>query len=237
MKKLAKLGVFGTIVLVLIGMIILKSDFSLGEKVYIVSEEENKNEDKEEMLNINNNDIDKNNSDIVKKEDNVDEQEIESPKGITIYISGAIKNPGILTIDKEKRLYDAIEELGGVTEEADLNRVNLALKLSDEQHYIIPKIGEEIQVADNSAQGASTQESNNNQSKLININLATLEELDNLPGVGEATANKIINYREENSSFKSIEEIKNVNGIGDKKYEDLKDLICTNWQLITIIYI
>lgn len=237
MKKLAKLGVFGTIVLVLIGMIILKSDFSLGEKVYIVSEEENKNEDKEEMLNINNNDIDKDNSDIVKKEDNVDEQEIESPKGITIYISGAIKNPGILTIDKEKRLYDAIEELGGVTEEADLNRVNLALKLSDEQHYIIPKIGEEIQVADNSAQGASTQESNNNQSKLININLATLEELDNLPGVGEATANKIINYREENSSFKSIEEIKNVNGIGDKKYEDLKDLICTNWQLITIIYI
>ncbi|RDY29793.1 competence protein ComE [Romboutsia weinsteinii] len=180
------------------------------------------------MLNINNNDIDKNNSDIVKKEDNVDEQEIESPKGITIYISGAIKNPGILTIDKEKRLYDAIEELGGVTEEADLNRVNLALKLSDEQHYIIPKIGEEIQVADNSVQGSTTQESKNNQSKIVNINLATLEELDSLPGVGEATANKIINYREENSSFKSIEEIKNVNGIGDKKYEDLKDLICTN---------
>ena len=62
----------------------------------------------------------------------------------------------------------------------------------------------------------------------ININTATIEQLDELPGVGEATANKIVNHREENGEFKSIEEIKNVNGIGDKKFEDMKELICVN---------
>ena len=62
----------------------------------------------------------------------------------------------------------------------------------------------------------------------VNINVATIEELEALPGVGEATANKIVKYREENGQFSSIEEIKNVNGIGDKKYEDIKELICVN---------
>ena len=65
----------------------------------------------------------------------------------------------------------------------------------------------------------------NNKNNLININTASIQELDTLPGIGEATANKIVNYREEKGKFNSIEEIKNVNGIGDKKYEELKTLI------------
>ena len=74
---------------------------------------------------------------------------------------------------------------------------------------------------------AENSENKENSSK-ININKATIEELDSLPGVGEATANKIVNYRDENGEFKSIEEIKNVNGIGDKKFQDMKDLIIAN---------
>lgn len=76
----------------------------------------------------------------------------------------------------------------------------------------------------------SKTKNNKNASKeeKTNINVATIEELDSLPGVGEATANKILQYREENGQFNSIEDIKNVNGIGDKKYENIKDLICVD---------
>ena len=74
----------------------------------------------------------------------------------------------------------------------------------------------------------SIEANSKSESNKININLATIKELEDLPGVGEATANKIVRYRDENGNFKSIEEIKNVNGIGDKKYEDLKELISIN---------
>ena len=103
--------------------------------------------------------------------------------------------------------------------------MNMAIKVEDEEHYIIPKIGEALEVQENiMAENNGTKE----DSSKININKATIEELDSLPGVGEATANKIVNYRDENGEFKSIEEIKNVNGIGDKKFQDMKDLIIAN---------
>ena len=101
----------------------------------------------------------------------------------------------------------------------------MAIKVEDEEHYIIPKIGEVLEVQESiMAENNGTKE----DSSKININKATIEELDSLPGVGEATANKIVNYRDENGEFKSIEEIKNVNGIGDKKFQDMKDLIIAN---------
>ena len=117
-----------------------------------------------------------------------------------------------------------MEKLGGTTNKADLNKVNLAMKVEDEQHYIIPKIGEEV--SEESVEVTNKEVSSQESSK-ININTATIEELDTLPGVGEATANKIVNHRSENGEFKTVEEIKNVNGIGDKKFENIKELICT----------
>nr|WP_147515967.1 helix-hairpin-helix domain-containing protein [Romboutsia sp. 1001713B170207_170306_H8] len=144
---------------------------------------------------------------------------------VTIYISGQVKNPGIVTLENDRRLVDAIEILGGVTEEADLNKVNMALKIEDEGHYIIPKLGEEVETQ--SIDLNSTEKAKNENDK-VNINIANIDELQSLPGVGEATANKIFKYREENGVFKNIEEIKNVNGIGDKKYEGLRDLISIN---------
>lgn len=209
MKKI--IIVLGAIA-ICVGIIFIKENINIKDDVYVVSYSE-----KEE-----NNSITKN---IPIIEQNSNKEEIISKKEITIYISGEVNNPGILTIHNDKRLYDAVKELGGTTKEADLNRINLAVKLEDEKHYIIPKIGDviDIEFTDNVDTG-----SNNTEDKKVNINNATIEELDSLPGVGEATANKIIKYREENNKFNIIEEIKNVNGIGDKKYEEIKDLICIN---------
>lgn len=162
----------------------------------------------------------------IKKEDNSKVNNTE----VTVYISGAVKNSGVVTMTSEDRLSDAIKVVGGVVEGADMNMINLAEKLVDGKHYIIPKVGEQIPADINANQTQSSSNRTNTSSQgsnsLVNINTATIEELDTLPGVGEATANKIINYREENGGFKNIEDIKNVKGIGDKKFEDLKDNIC-----------
>lgn len=223
MKKNKKTIIFLVITFICVAIIFIKDKISFKDDTYVVSKEEvgNKestlpnsedvNYDYEELNNIKNDTIDgKENSNM-----------------ITIYISGQVNNPGIVTLESNKRLADAIDILGGVTKDADLNRVNIALKVKDEEHYIIPKIGEEISndnlLIDNTKD--FNEKGDNNK---ININLATIKELEDLPGIGEATANKIIRYRDENGDFKSIDEIKNVNGIGDKKYEDLKELISIN---------
>lgn len=227
MKKMGKIITFLVVVFICIGSIIYKKNFNLGENIYVVSQSESKGKesikDKEKNDKINKSEEEEDNNKIIANKAN----EKTNSKMITVYISGEVNKPGIITIEEGKRLSDAVKDLGDFTEYADLNRVNLAVKLVDEQHYIIPKIGEELQTQQTSNDDQSYS-SSENQNKKININSATLQELDSLPGVGEATANKILKYREDNSNFKSIEEIKNVNGIGDKKYEDIKDLICTN---------
>lgn len=186
------------------------------DNIYIVSESETNNKELIED-NIVKNSNEKENID---KKINVD----EATNTITVFVSGEINNPGVVTIESEKRLSDAVEILGGTTENADLNKINLAMKLEDESHYIIPKIGENLELNSDDTY-ISNEIIETEKSNLVNINKATIKELDVLPGIGEATANKIINYREENGEFKSIDEIKNVNGIGDKKYEELKNLI------------
>ena len=201
MSKKGKISIFILILFIGVTSIIYNLNDNINENIHVVSESEE-----------------------IKKDSNVEEVKYEqnnktTKKYITIFVSGEVNNPGVVTIEGDKRLSDAVEQLGGETEDADLNKINLAMKIEDEKHYIIPKKGEELEVN-------VTEETirDSNFSK-ININVASIDELDTLPGVGEATANKIVSYREENGKFKSIEEIKNVNGIGDKKYLEIKDKI------------
>ena len=215
MLKIGKIAIFILILLFSIYKII--DNKNLNDNIYVVSENEiNNNELIED--NIGENSSEK--EDIDKKV-NIDEVN----NTITVFVSGEINNPGVVTIESEKRLSDVVEILGGTTENADLNKVNLAMKLEDESHYIIPKIGENVEVHSNYTSVDSNEIIQDEKSNLVNINKATIQELDILPGIGEAIANKIINYREENGQFKSIDEIKNINGIGDKKYEEIKSLI------------
>ena len=159
---------------------------------------------------------------------------------IIVHISGEVKNQGIVELEENSRVNDAIEKAGGVTENAYMKDINLAYKLEDGMKIYIPS-KEEVEnnknVGDvlsgnryyNSAEninGSSNVNSEDNESKKkVNINTANKDELDTLPGIGEATAEKIIEYRNKNGKFASKEEIKEVSGIGDSKYEQIKDLI------------
>ncbi|WP_250673117.1 helix-hairpin-helix domain-containing protein [Paraclostridium ghonii] len=150
-------------------------------------------------------------------------------KKISIYISGAVNSPGVVELKSNDRLMEGVKLCNGLTEEADTNRINLAMKVKDEGHYIIPKVGEEIMINELDVETENKNEdtsSEGNEKNKININSASMEELDSLPGIGEVTAQKILDYREENKEFKSIDEIKNVKGIGENKFNDLKDYIC-----------
>lgn len=216
MKKIGKFSIFLIILFLGIGYMVYKFNLDINENIYVVSESKENNKQLASDVNLSK-ELD--NEDIRKDYDN----SIKDVNMITIHISGEVNNPGIVNIESDKRLSDAVDKLGGVTENADLNNINLAMKIENAKHYIIPKIGEEIKNNE-----SINNENNNSDSNKVNINNATIEDLDKLPGIGEATANKIINYREENGDFKSIEELKNVNGIGSKKYEQIKDEITLN---------
>lgn len=135
---------------------------------------------------------------------------------IIIDISGEIKNPGIYKMKGKVRLYEIIDKAGGLKEEANINSINQARYVKDGEKIIIP--------SSRNSQGMD-KECISNENNLVNINTASKEELLKLPGIGEVTAEKIINYRD-NNNFTKIEDLKNVNGIGMATYNKLKDLIC-----------
>ena len=135
---------------------------------------------------------------------------------IVIDISGEIKNPGIYKMKGKVRLYEIIDKAGGLKEEANINSINQARYVKDGEKIIIP--------SSRSSQSMD-KGSISNENNLVNINTASKEELLKLPGIGEVTAEKIINYRD-NNNFTKIEDLKNVNGIGMATYNKLKDLIC-----------
>ena len=157
------------------------------------------------------------------------EEEVEGEK-IAIHIIGEVKKEGIVYLEKGSRIVDAIKEAGGATKEADLSQINLAYELQDGQKIYIPNKNEKISEYITRSSGNNVIIEGNNSSvqtegkeNKVNINTANLNELDSLPGIGPSLAKRIIEYREENGNFKSIEELQNVKGIGDAKYSDIKD--------------
>lgn len=197
-------------------------------------------EDNEKTKNLHNTTIE-NNENIKNKETNKTDK-----NKIVIYIIGEVKQEGVYELDENSRISDAIEKAGGTKENADLSQINLAYKIEDGMRIYIPKKGELVQdkekIEDKTQEivtGKSTDITNttsvntnlstNKKSKTdiekINLNKATQTELETLPGIGPSTAEKIIAYRKENGNFKNIEDIMNVNGIGESKYNKIKDLI------------
>lgn len=136
---------------------------------------------------------------------------------VTVYISGAVVEPGVYTADTGARIQDFVSLAGGMTSDADDNAVNLAEEVSDGAHVIVPTRGEDLpQTADSSEQ---------NGQGLININTATVEELDELPGIGPSLAEEIISWRESNGAYTSAEDLLNVPGLGETRVARLREHI------------
>ena len=165
---------------------------------------------------------------IDNKEDiNIQENE-EETKQIVIHITGCVKQQGIIKINEGARIADVIQLAGGLTEEADIAKVNLAYIIKDAQKIYIPSIYDEPDIeyiTSKSGENVIIENKYEGESNMVNINTSTQTELEKLPGIGPSTALKIINYREEKGKFKSIEEIKEVPGIGDAKFNSIKDMI------------
>lgn len=152
-------------------------------------------------------------------------EEIETK--IKVYVTGEINIPGVKELEEGARIEDAINASGGLTSFADITKVNLAYPLEDGQKLYIPNINDknkEEYISTDNEEGV-IENAEDKYRKSVNINKANVSELTQIPGVGEALANRIINYRNENGKFVKIEDLKNVSGIGDKKFESLKEYI------------
>ena len=134
---------------------------------------------------------------------------------VVVHVAGAVSSPGVYTLPADSRVDDAVRA-AGATADADLSQLNLAQKLADGQKITVPVAG--AAPADGSS--AATTADNDNGG-LININTATQEELESLPSIGEVRAQAIITYREEHGGFRTIDELKEVSGIGDKIFADI----------------
>lgn len=147
---------------------------------------------------------------------------------IIIHIDGEVITPGLVHLPTNSRIADAISAAGGTTELANISKVNLAYELKDGQKIYIPSIydTDDISYIQNDAGNNVVIPDESSNNSLINLNTATQAELETLPGVGSATATKIIDYRNKNGNFKTIEDIMNVSGIGEAKFNNIKDYIC-----------
>jgi len=179
-------------------------------------------EDEEEYIDVNNEIANLTNEEIM--------EETEEGEEIILHVIGAVKNPGIVKIKEGSRIVDVIEAAGGITEDADISKINLAYIIEDGQKIFVPsradEITEETEYVTSESGDNIIVDDNEGENSMVNINKATQTELETLPGIGPAMALRIIEHREENGNFENIEEIKNVKGIGDAKFENIKNNIC-----------
>ena len=183
---------------------------------------------KDYLLNMDQNETEK----IVEIEE-INKEEIKEEK-VTVDIKGAVLNPGIYTLDNNKRVFDAITIAGGLLDNSDTENINMSLKLTDEMVIIVPfkeekqnSVGdkEHLNNSNNIENDAKVSNSKNTNNEKVSINKASKEDLMTLKGIGETKALAIINYRKEHGNFKSISELQNVKGIGKSIFEKIKDNI------------
>ena len=214
-------------ILILIGISII-----LGGTIFILYK--NSKEEKEEVVDI-----------FKEEEKNIEEETNEQTKEekkeevatVIIDIKGNVNNPGVYEVEEGKRVNDVITMAGGLTEDADTSNINLAKIVKDEMTIVIyskeevlEKYKSEVCICDcpyitNDACITETSNEEDNTSNLVNINTASVDELMTLPGLGEAKAKSIIEYRTKNGNFTSIDKITEVSGIGEAIFEKIKDYI------------
>lgn len=214
-------------ILILIGISII-----LGGTIFILYK--NSKEEKEEVVDI-----------FKEEEKNIEEETNEQTKEekkeevatVIVDIKGNVNNPGVYEVEEGKRVNDVITMAGGLTEDADTSNINLAKIVKDEMTIVIyskeevlEKYKSEVCICDcpyitNDACITETSNEEDNTSNLVNINTASVDELMTLPGLGEAKAKSIIEYRTKNGNFTSIDKITEVSGIGEAIFEKIKDYI------------
>lgn len=151
-------------------------------------------------------------------------EEIITAEEIVVDVKGAVHAPGVYTMEENSRIFDAIEKAGGLAENAEQNAVNLAQVIEDQMVIYVPKVGEEgIDLAHLYQKTAG--EEDDEATNKVDLNLAEKDELMTLNGIGSSKADSILSYREENGSFQTIDEIKNVSGIGEATFANLEDFI------------
>ena len=208
-KQKIILSILASIIIISIGYYVYSKDekyeeLEIDENIQISNENNNTNINNEQLEN----------------------QEEENKETIVVHVSGAVNKEGIVELEENSRIADAIEKSGGLKDDANMNEVNLAYKLEDGMKIYIPSNkDQEVQEKSNISSVVESNVTNKKANSKVNINTAPQEELDSLPGIGPSTALKIINYRKEHGKFSKIEELKNVSGIGDSKFNQLKDLI------------
>ncbi len=159
-------------------------------------------------------------------------QEVQNvPNDVVVHVAGAVVAPGIYSVPEGSRVQDAVDAAGGLASDAASDAINLARTLQDGEQVLIPteeqvESGSYTTSVTDTGSASSGGVATEGGSTLVNINTAGVDELDTLPGVGPATAQAIVDERENNGPFTSIEDIQRVSGIGEKKFEKLKDSIC-----------
>jgi competence protein ComEA len=158
----------------------------------------------------------------IEEEEDAEKDEEPSQPVIKVDVKGHVRNPGLYDASEGERVADLIQKAGGLTENADETRINFAQRVGDEMVIYVPEEGEEMTGDIDLSQGISSASEGEG---LVNINGADGEELQTLPGVGPSKAAAIIEYRETNGPFQSLEDLMQISGIGDKTFEKLKPLI------------
>lgn len=227
MRKKEK--IIGAIVLLIISFIALGFGYyksnrknNLSEEMFVnIDEYKNENQNKEsDNKNFKDNEVNSEKIDNSEKEKNT----------IVVDIKGAVKNPKEYELKEGSRVRDLINLAGGLIEDADEDKIYYSKVLSDEDCIRVYKIGE---TDENEGGTVASEEKSSgvNKNGIININKATMEELQTLPGIGEVKAKNIITYREEKGSFKSVDELSNIDGIGVKTVDKLRDMVDIKWVL------
>ncbi|HEV8250026.1 MAG TPA: helix-hairpin-helix domain-containing protein [Gaiellaceae bacterium] len=146
-----------------------------------------------------------------------------APGEVVVHVVGAVVSPGLYRLDEGSRIADAVSLAGGATRKADLSAVNLAAPLVDGTQVVVPRRGEQVSAPAGADSGATSEESA--PGGPIHLNTATSEQLETIPGVGPVTAQRIIDFREQNGPFRSVDELDAVSGIGPKRLEELRGLV------------